>query len=103
MNPLHILIIGRHPQIMETVVRLIESQRGWTAKGALTDEEAVALFQKENFELVLIGGGVEETSEDKLKEVFLMKNPAVKIIRHYGGGSGLLFNEIHEAVAETSK
>jgi len=103
MNPLHILIIGRHPQIMETVVRLIESQQGWSAKGAMIDEEAVAIFQQENFDLVLIGGGVEETSEEKLKEVFLMKNPAVKIIRHYGGGSGLLFNEIHEAIAETVK
>ena len=103
MNPLHILIVGRHQQIMETVVRLIESQRGWSAKGTLTDDEAVAIFQQENFDLVLIGGGVEETSEEKLKKVFLMKNPAVKIIRHYGGGSGLLFNEIHEAVAETSK
>lgn len=103
MKSLHILIIGRHPQIMETVVRLIESQRGWTAKGALTDEEAVAIFQLEDFDLVLIGGGVEETSEEKLKEVFLKKNPATKIIRHYGGGSGLLFNEIHEAVVETIK
>ncbi|MBI3219511.1 MAG: hypothetical protein HYZ44_08370 [Bacteroidetes bacterium] len=103
MTPLHILIIGRHQQIMETVVRLIESQRGWTATGALTDEEAVAIFQQENFDLVLIGGGVEEASEQKLKELFLKKNPAIKIIRHYGGGSGLLFNEIHEAVAETIK
>ena len=81
MKSLHILIIGRHPQIMETVVRLIESQRGWTAKGALTDEEAVAIFQLENFDLVLIGGGVEETSEEKLKEVFLKKKKAKKIIK----------------------
>ncbi len=103
MNSIHILIIGRHPQIMETVVRLIESQRGWSAKGALTDEEALAIFQQENFDLVLFGGGVEESSEQKLKEKFLMKDPAIKIIRHYGGGSGLLFNEIHEALAETSK
>lgn len=99
MKPLSILIIGRHRQIMETVVRLIESQQRWRAKGALTDEEAIAIFQQENFDLVLFGGGVEETSEQRLREVFLKMNPNIKIIRHYGGGSGLLFNEIHEAVA----
>ncbi len=99
MKQLSILIIGRHRQIMETVVRLIESQQGWRAKGALTDEEAEVFFQGEKFDLVLIGGGVEETSEQRLREVFLKKNPDIKIIRHYGGGSGLLFNEIHEAVA----
>jgi DNA-binding NtrC family response regulator len=99
MKQLSILIIGRHRQIMETVVRLIESQQRWRAKGALTDEEAADFFQQEKFDLVLIGGGVEETSEQKLRELFLKKNPDIKIIRHYGGGSGLLFNEIHEALA----
>ena len=47
-----------------------------------------------------IGGGVEESSEEKLRKEFEKRKPQVKMIRHYGGGSGLLFNEIEEAIAQ---
>jgi DNA-binding NtrC family response regulator len=94
---LNILVIGRHAQIMETVLRLINSQAGWSATGAITDEEAIEKFNQGQFDLVLIGGGVEATSEQKFRVEFEKINPRIKIIRHYGGGSGLLFNEIMEA------
>lgn len=94
---LNILVIGRHEQIMETVVRLINDQPNWNAHGAMTDEHAIEIFYQEMFDLVLIGGGVEEVSEAKFKMEFEKINPQIKIIRHYGGGSGLLFNEILEA------
>lgn len=96
--PLHILVIGRHAQIMETVVRLIQTQKGWFAHGAQSDHEAMDKFKSQHFNLVMIGGGVDENSEVKLKVEFEKINPQCKIIRHYGGGSGLLFNEIHEAI-----
>jgi hypothetical protein len=89
-----ILVIGRNVQIMETILRLINRQPNWQAVGALTDEEALKLFPAQPFDLVLIGGGVDESSEQDLSIAFKKINPAIKIIRHYGGGSGLLFNEI---------
>jgi len=95
---LNILVIGRHPQIMETILRLINAQPDRQAIGALTDNEAMEKFRETNFDLVLIGGGVEVESELKLKVEFEKVNPLIKIIRHYGGGSGLLFNEINEAL-----
>lgn len=94
---LNILVLGRHAQIMETVLRLINSQPEWKAEGVLTDAEAEIKFENGDFGLVLIGGGVEEKSERELTAIFKEKKPAVKIIQHYGGGSGLLFNEIEEA------
>lgn len=93
-----ILVVGRHPQIMESVLRLINSRAKWSALGALTDEQAIAIFNKNRFDLVLIGGGVENQSEQKLKKEFEKISPGVKVIRHYGGSSGLLFNEIEEAM-----
>ena len=93
-----ILVIGRHPQILETVLRLINAQQSWKAIGALTDNEAREKFRRDKFDLVLIGGGVEEESERNLKNEFEKIDPQIKIIRHYGGGSGLLFNEISEAI-----
>jgi len=98
----NILVIGRHPQILETVLRLINTQQAWKAIGALTDNEAVEKFERDNFDLVLIGGGVEEESERSFKNEFEKINPQIKMIRHYGGGSGLLFNEIQEALARIS-
>lgn len=94
---LNILVIGRHPQIMDTVLRLINSQPEWKASGAMTDTEALEKFRIKDFQLVMIGGGVAEESELKLSNEFKKLNQKIKIIRHYGGGSGLLFNEIHEA------
>jgi hypothetical protein len=99
----NILVIGRHQQIMETVVRLINTQPGWSAQGATTDEQAIEIFTGTHVHLVLIGGGVEEDSESKLKIEFEKINPQVKFIRHFGGGSGLLFNEVQEALASINK
>jgi DNA-binding NarL/FixJ family response regulator len=97
---LSILVIGRHPQIMETVLRLIHTHPAWTAVGALSNEEAWEEFQKKSFDLVLVGGGVEEASEQLLTAQFKSIQPEVIIIRHYGGGSGLLFNEIEQAARQ---
>lgn len=94
----HILVIGRHPQILETVLRLIHTQQDWKAIGALSDLEAVEKFKAANFDLVLIGGGVTEESERSLKNEFEKINSQIKMIRHFGGGSGLLFNEVQEAL-----
>jgi hypothetical protein len=100
MKKISILVIGRHPQIMETILRLINGQPNWQAQGALLDSEAIEKFNSSNFNLVLIGGGVAESAEEKLKAIFQKTNPQIKTIRHYGGGSGLLFNEIEEAIAQ---
>ncbi len=90
-------MIGRNTQIRETILRLINSQQDWQAIGALTDDEALNLFSTQPSDIALIGGGVDNKSEQKLAAAFKKMNPAVKIVRHYGGGSGLLFNEILEA------
>jgi DNA-binding NarL/FixJ family response regulator len=97
-----ILVIGRHAEIMQTVLRLIHQNPDWEAKGALTDEEAIQLFAEHNFDLVLLGGGVESASEQKFRDIFTAQNPKIKIIQHFGGGSGLLSNEIQHALAENS-
>ncbi|MFM7853889.1 MAG: hypothetical protein ACKO96_18685 [Flammeovirgaceae bacterium] len=98
MQKIIILVIGRHQQIMETVLRLLNNQEGWEAVGALTDDEALEKFTTHNFDLVLIGGGIEEPSEEKLRVAFAKHRPQARVVRHYGGGSGLLFNEIKETL-----
>lgn len=98
MSVTTILVIGKNSEIMQTILRLINGQPNLKGVGALTDEEAIQLFSSEGIDLVLIGGGVEESEERELSAKFKRTKPLIKIIRHYGGGSGLLFNEIEEAL-----
>ena len=98
MSTTPILVIGRHPEILKTVVRLVNNNTEWNATGCITDEEAIALFNTQEFTLVLLGGGIEEASEKALGDYFKSVKPNIKIVQHYGGGSGLLSAEIYEAL-----
>jgi len=99
---MNILVVGRHAEILKTVVGLINSEPKWKGIGAITDDDAIRAFEDNAVDLVLFGGGVEEASEHVLRERFLQKNANIKFIRHYGGGSGLLFGEIYEAMGKPS-
>jgi DNA-binding NarL/FixJ family response regulator len=93
-----ILTIGRHPEILQTVIRLINNNPEWECTGALTDDEAIAAFAATPFKLVLLGGGIEKENEEKLCSAFRAHSPQIIIVQHFGGGSGLLFAEIYQAL-----
>ena len=98
MEQTKILVIGRHPEILATVVRLVNNNPDWKATGCQTDDEAIRAFDEQAFTLVLLGGGIEPASEDQLCAYFRNCNPEIRIVQHYGGGSGLLAAEIFEAL-----
>jgi hypothetical protein len=98
MEKIQILVIGRNSDIVQTVERLINNNPAWNATHALTDSEAIILFENQPFSLVLLGGGIEPQSEKLLREALTAHNPRVTIIQHYGGGSGLLATEINMAL-----
>ena len=102
MSKTEILVIGRHPEILQTVLRLINNNEVWNATGAQTDQEALIAFKTTDFKLVLLGGGIEQQSEDDLCSRFRVHNPDIIIVQHYGGGSGLLSAEIYEALSGRS-
>jgi hypothetical protein len=95
---IEILVIGRHREILQTVLRLVNNNPEWNATGACTDDEAVAAFNAQCFKLILLGGGIEKESENKLCAVFKYQKPDIIIVQHYGGGSGLLSAEIYQAL-----
>lgn len=98
MKKVNILYIGRHPEILETVVRLLNKNEQWQGFGALTDEQATSIFAQNEIELVLLGPGIETDSENNLCNSFKAQKPDIIIIQHFGGGSGLLASEIGEAL-----
>lgn len=98
MSKTLILAIGRHPEILQTVVRLVNNNPGWECTGVITDEEALEAFTINPFKLVLLCNGISPQSEGKLCAAFRAHNPAIIIVQHYGGGSGLLSAEIWQAL-----
>jgi len=97
---MQILVIGRHNEILETVVRLLNKEENWMASGASSDTEAIRLFDEQKPAIVLLCAGIEDESETAIRQYCIDKNPSIIIIQHYGGGSGLLKNEILQALSE---
>lgn len=77
-NGIKILVIGRHPGLMENVLGMLR-QQGYEATGALTNEEALRRFDP-GIQAVIIGGGVDGESRRLFRKEFLKINPAVKVI-----------------------
>jgi DNA-binding NtrC family response regulator len=98
MEAVSILYFGKHQEILETVIRLINGRENWTGKGAFELEAATELINTSSFDIVLLGCGIPESEELSFKDYMLQTHPEIKIIQHYGGGSGLLFNEVLEAL-----
>lgn len=94
MKTINILYIGRHFEILETVIRLINTNENWNGLGVMNYEEAKEIFLKKDFSLVLLGCGIQEESEAELCAFFINENPNISIVQHYGGGNGLLKSEI---------
>jgi DNA-binding response OmpR family regulator len=90
-----LLAIGYDPAIMKVVERLLNSHAGWTGIVAPTKEEGLAKLKDEPYDAVLLCVGVTAQDEASFREA--AKSPA-KVIRHYGGGSGLLENEVRAAL-----
>jgi DNA-binding response OmpR family regulator len=102
--PLNILVIGKDPEILTVVLRLLNDykQANYHAIGTTDPHQARALFADSDIDLVLITNGIDPTLDASLREEFLSRRPDVSILQHFGGGSGLLFAEIAQALATQS-
>ncbi|QNK64310.1 response regulator receiver protein [Pedobacter sp. PAMC26386] len=97
-NPTEILVVGTHADILQTVLRLLNAQASWHAEGASGCEEAIAQCKSKAYRILLLGAGLTDLEEERLKTEIKKIHPEIHIIPHYGGGSGLLYTEIHLAL-----
>ena len=95
MKTLHFLVIGKNHEILDTLKRIIENNEGWTAE-IQSDEDFCYEYIRENkVDIVLLSSGLEDDFEKEIKEFCAELDKEVKVIDHYGGGSGLLKNEVY--------
>jgi DNA-binding NtrC family response regulator len=100
MKKAEILIICTHDEILKTIVRLIDSNASMQGTGANTLEQALMLFTTSSFDLILIGAGLKREEEEELNTNIDRSIKKIPVVRHYGGGSGLLFTEIFQALGK---
>ena len=94
ITQLNILAIGRDPAILQVMERLINGHEKWSATIVTTDGQALAAFEQQRFPIVFVCAGVSTAEEDMLRECLTAIDADVIVARHYGGGSGLLENEV---------
>lgn len=98
-HKINILYIGLHAEIRELVVKLINKNEAWQGTGAASPEEVMECLHNLQPELALLGNGLSEEQENEMRVLLRREKPSIKIIQHYGGGSGLLNGEIREALS----
>ncbi len=95
MKTLHFLVIGKNQEILDTLKRIIENNEGWKAE-IQSDEDFCYQYIKDNtVDIVLLSSGLDDHFEKAIKEFCNGLDKEVKVIDHYGGGSGLLKNEVY--------
>src|ERR1700683_1660039 len=99
-HSVNILVIGKDPEILKVVLRLLNENKkaNYHAIGSTDPDQGRSLFADTDIDLVLITNGIDATLDASLREEFLTRRPGVRILQHFGGGSGLLFGEIAEAL-----
>lgn len=74
-----VLVIGRHESMLAKVTAVLK-EHNYQATGRQSNEEAIAAFESEMFDAVIIGGGVDAESRHLFHTAFPTINPKVKII-----------------------
>ena len=90
----NILVIGTEPAILEVIERLINAHPNWHATIVTTQEAAEQAMKQKKYAIALVSAGISAKEEDVLRGVLSGLDPAIVVSRHFGGGSGLLENEI---------
>ena len=78
--------------------RLLNARPEWKGICVCSDEDAISACKAQEIDLVLLGNGINQAEEEALKATLLQIRPQIKILQHYGGGSGLLYGEIMTAL-----
>ncbi len=97
MDALQFLIVGKNEEILETLKRLIENTNGWSATISSEENEVLSYLENNPPDALLVSSGLSEAFEKEIIQFVLHLNIKTKVIMHYGGGSGLLKNEIFSA------
>jgi CheY-like chemotaxis protein len=94
MEQLRILAAGKNKDIMTVINRLINTHENWSGVTVTSNDEAIDTAKEVKYDLLLICAGFSSAEEKELTDELQTLQPNLRVLRHYGGGSGLLESEI---------
>ncbi|CAM3686842.1 hypothetical protein ELBR111191_02795 [Elizabethkingia bruuniana] len=95
MKTLNFLVLGKNKEILEVLKRLIENNEGWNAELLFDEDASYEYLKTNNVDILLLSSGLDLEYEQEIKKYTLSLDKDIKVIDHYGGGSGLLKNEVY--------
>ena len=98
MQNLNILVLSANAEILKVILRILNKRENWNADGLDNFDNVLEKYQEKNFDVVIYDVGITAEKGAELHTEFQKSNADVKTIWHYGGGSGLLFNEIKSSI-----
>ncbi len=96
----NILIVCANQPIAETIARLIDKIEDWHASIAFSLNDALEHCYSKTYDIVLVGSGITQAHEDVLCLHLEKLKAKTSVVKHYGGGSGLLYAEIYQALTQ---
>lgn len=99
MYSISILILGRHSGMMQQVITFLRQQGFENTKGVLSNQEVKAALLTRSYQVLIIGGGVDDETRNMLKQLIADKIIAIKLVEHFGNPASLV-TEIKNAVQQ---
>ena len=103
MEKIQILSIGRDAVLLQKLSGFINSNPQWESNATVDDESAIEIFHQRKFDIILLINAIEEESEKKFRSIFTFNEPEIIFIKHAGDATGLLADEIANALESKKK
>ncbi|WP_312337151.1 hypothetical protein [Sphingobacterium sp.] len=100
MRTLTFIIFGKNEEILLTLKRIIELTPTWNA---IIQQDLNACKQQlldEPVDVLLLSSGLSIEDEREITDHLSRLTYPIGLIKHYGGGSGLLKNEVYSLFPE---
>lgn len=82
MDPIKIFVVSRDAQVLLQVLDFLK-EKGCEADGASENEPALLAFPQKNYDIAILGGGIDNASRDLFKKEFVKTNKEIEFVEHY--------------------
>ncbi|MEI7945603.1 MAG: hypothetical protein WCJ02_02855 [bacterium] len=78
-SKLEVLLLGRHLDLLNRVLPTL-NHLPLRIDGATTDDQAFAFLNRNRYDVISIGGGIEATSRTRIKDILIKNMPDIQVI-----------------------
>lgn len=98
MKRTELLVVGTNEIVLKTIALLISNDNDRIIKEAAKVEDAIELFHRQDFEIIIFTSEITGEDERKLSKIFSIQNPDIIILKYDNKGGHLLNDQITEAL-----